>query len=200
MPRGVYPRTPNQLKAAKANLAKGREPAARARASKTLKKIAQDEGWRRKVSEATKAAMRRPEVREKHLKGLAKASGYDLTPSPNSIIPLSLALSTYIAQEYVDRFWARVDIKGDDECWLFQGTVQEYGSFWIGGVEMASHRFVVMLKIGRKLEEGEQALHHCDNPPCVNPSHLCPNTNADNMADKMARGRFSNGRGVYKKK
>jgi hypothetical protein len=67
MPRGVYPRTPNQLQAAKANLAKGHSAEAREKANATLRAIASDEVWREKVSQATTAAMYRPEVREKHL-------------------------------------------------------------------------------------------------------------------------------------
>lgn len=73
MPRGVYPRTANQLKAAKANLAKGREPAARAKAAVSLREIAQDPAWRERVSRGTQAAMWRPEVREKHLAALREA-------------------------------------------------------------------------------------------------------------------------------
>ena len=34
-----------------------------------------------------------------------------------------------------------------------------------------------------------QALHHCDNPWCVEPSHLYAGSPAQNMADKVARGR-----------
>jgi hypothetical protein len=33
-------------------------------------------------------------------------------------------------------------------------------------------------------------LHHCDNPPCVNPDHLYCGWPADNTADMMARGRY----------
>jgi hypothetical protein len=73
MPRGVYPRTANQLKAAVANLAKGREPAAREKATDTNRRRAQDPEWIKKVSENTKKAMHRPEVRKKHLKGLKMA-------------------------------------------------------------------------------------------------------------------------------
>ena len=78
MPGGVYPRRPAQLRAAKAYLAKGHTPEARARAAVSIRRIAQTPEWRHRVSEATQAAMRRPVVRRRHLKGLAarlKASG-----------------------------------------------------------------------------------------------------------------------------
>ena len=73
MPSGVYPRTKNQLIAAKTNLSKGRSPEARKKAAKTLKEIAQNPEWRKKVSEATKEAMNTPKIRTKHLAGLKKA-------------------------------------------------------------------------------------------------------------------------------
>jgi DNA invertase Pin-like site-specific DNA recombinase len=34
-------------------------------------------------------------------------------------------------------------------------------------------------------------LHHCDNPPCIEPTHLWLGTNLDNIADRKAKGRAS---------
>jgi hypothetical protein len=39
-------------------------------------------------------------------------------------------------------------------------------------------------------------LHHCDNPPCFNPDHLFLGTDADNAADKYAKGRENIQRGA----
>jgi hypothetical protein len=73
MPRGVYPRTPNQLAAARANLARGRDPDVRARALRTQRETWKDPAWRQRVSDGTRAAMQDEHVRQRHLDGLAAA-------------------------------------------------------------------------------------------------------------------------------
>ena len=73
MPTGVYPRTEKMMKKVKKNLAKGRSPSARKKATAKLKENAKNPEWIKLVSENTKKGMKRPEARKKHLCGLEKA-------------------------------------------------------------------------------------------------------------------------------
>lgn len=90
-----------------------------------------------------------------------------------------------------ERFWAKVERSGPDDCWLWMATRNHlgYGGFaWDGRMRFA-HRFALQLRLGRRLEPGEIARHRCHNPPCVNPSHLLPGTKADNSRDMVEAGR-----------
>ena len=54
-----------------------------------------------------------------------------------------------------------------------------------------AHRVALELKLGRPIGDGLCALHSCDNPQCCNPSHLREGTHADNVSDKVSKGRQS---------
>ena len=95
-----------------------------------------------------------------------------------------------------ERFWAKVDIRDGDECWPWrEGQAhlpQGYGLFRIPDYEwmQRSNRVAWRLTYG-EIPDGQQVLHSCDNPPCCNPAHFFLGTNADNVADKVAKGRSS---------
>lgn len=81
-------------------------------------------------------------------------------------------------------------------CTLWQGScgVGGYGQQRVGDKVVRAHRKAYADHHGLTLEElvGD-VLHTCDNPPCVNPSHLRLGTHADNMADKKDKGRHASG-------
>ena len=58
---------------------------------------------------------------------------------------------------------------------------------WCGRMHNA-HRIAWMLHTG-SYPTDKTIYHTCDNPGCVNPSHLFEGTQQDNIADMVAKGR-----------
>ncbi len=102
---------------------------------------------------------------------------------------------------FAERFWSRIDKNGPvhpvlgTPCWPWMGRCDSngYGLFDVREDSRRAHpRFahrIAYALIFGPLPSGIFACHHCDNPPCCNPAHLFPGTNADNVADMWSKGR-----------
>jgi hypothetical protein len=89
------------------------------------------------------------------------------------------------------RFWSKVDMRGPDECWDWQASLNHhgYGRFKIAG-NTTIHSNRMAWTLFNKVEPGEMmVLHGCDRPQCCNPFHLRLGTPRDNIADMDERGR-----------
>lgn len=98
-------------------------------------------------------------------------------------------------QPLPDRFWSKVAKRGPDECWPWTGATNQrgYGRIKYDGRFHMAHRLAWSFHHERPIPAGLLACHSCDNPGCVNPKHIWLGTDADNMADKVAKGRHRSG-------
>ena len=94
-----------------------------------------------------------------------------------------------------ERFWKFVE-RGDG-CWLWTGGTQgAYGAFWDGRKHVGAHVFAWRLAHDmQEVPEGQYVLHDCDTPLCVRvgEGHVYGGTPAQNMLDKVQRGRCPRG-------
>lgn len=95
----------------------------------------------------------------------------------------------------VERLQSRLDRSGGpSRCWPWLGASSKgYGQIAVGGRfhrrRIYAHHLALVLSLGRPLDAGKIACHHCDNPPCCNPAHLYEGTAQTNADDMVARGR-----------
>lgn len=93
--------------------------------------------------------------------------------------------------EIASRFWEKVDIKNENECWNWKACTQSkgYGSFGIGNGKTAlAHRIAYELE-NEEIPEGLCVMHLCDNKLCCNPAHLRLGTIAENNRDMLNKRR-----------
>lgn len=93
-----------------------------------------------------------------------------------------------------ERLWRKVVVKGEDDCWGWQGYRHKtYGHGQIGrGRREEGNTYVHIVaweEANGPVPDGLFVLHKCDNPPCCNPKHLYVGTQADNVKDMITRRR-----------
>src|SRR5919201_1437316 len=96
--------------------------------------------------------------------------------------------------ELAARFWRLV--YRADGCWLWRGTIhRQYGVLTVNNRQVRAHRLAYELTYG-SIPAGRVVRHRCDVRACVRPDHLLLGTPADNVQDRVTRGRSARGERV----
>ena len=97
-----------------------------------------------------------------------------------------------LIQKRFDKYFVRSDT---EDCWEWNGAVSKgIGMFRYDDRMQPAARVAWMLFHG-DIPSGLHVCHTCDNPKCVNLSHLFLGTRSDNMRDKINKGRGNNPQG-----
>lgn len=121
------------------------------------------------------------------------------TQKYGSPVASKMASWRWLRLSHEERFW--IQVGKTDGCWLWLSgkDADGYGGFNAdhdGVTYRRAHRYSYALHHG-PIPTGMQVCHTCDTPSCVRPDHLFLGSIAENMADKMAKGRHvGQGRGV----
>src|SRR5579875_2869953 len=102
----------------------------------------------------------------------------------------------FIKQSLEEKFWDKVDIKNESECWEWKGGLVSNGYGYLVEYDNdnkhlkthLAHRLSYKLHNG-VLNENKVICHKCDNRKCVNPNHLFEGSQKENIDDMMKKGR-----------
>jgi hypothetical protein len=90
-----------------------------------------------------------------------------------------------------ERIQAKVHMDPNSGCWLWTASLSWDGYpqiYHAGGMKRA-HRVSYEVFVG-PVPEGMQICHKCDTPSCVNPAHLFPGTQKENIDDCRRKDRL----------
>lgn len=95
-----------------------------------------------------------------------------------------------------EHYWIYTDKGTKEECWRWQGYIRKDGYSQMEIVDSSGYRHLksahqasYLIHTGSNLDKGLVLRHTCDNRWCVNPHHLLPGTQKENVQDMVERGR-----------
>lgn len=97
----------------------------------------------------------------------------------------------------IDWFNKSVDKSNLEGCWIWNGYKMKsgHGQYSFNGDNVYTHRFAYLIA-NPEFDQTLHICHKCDNPSCVNPSHMFLGTQSDNSKDMVSKKRYAVGQAV----
>lgn len=85
------------------------------------------------------------------------------------------------SREILERFWSKVKVGSEDECWMWTVGKSTYVNFSVGprktckqfSAHVFSYKVAQGLRASPCCKDGSRVIGHlCDTPRCANPGHL----------------------------
>jgi len=94
------------------------------------------------------------------------------------------------SENTIAKFYSNA-VKRKNGCWEWERCINKhgYGVSRYKGTIMLAHRVSWMISLGEIKDF--HVLHKCDNPKCINPTHLFLGSHQDNITDMVLKGRNS---------
>ena len=91
----------------------------------------------------------------------------------------------------LERLLKKIEINNNNNCWEWRAGKNNlgYGMIRDGKQMRTAHRVSYEEHNNTKIPANLVVMHSCDNPQCVNPSHLSLGTRQDNTKDMIQKGR-----------
>jgi len=86
---------------------------------------------------------------------------------------MSVSSQLAVGRDDLERFWSKVEVGAWNACWPWSASCHPdgYGQFVFAGRPIGAHRLAHAIAHDR-WPSGLRIAHRCDDPSCVNPSHL----------------------------
>ena len=99
-------------------------------------------------------------------------------------------------------FDSRYECVTESGCWIWTGAMTStgYGIFYDKGKRIRATHLSWELYNGNPVPVGKFMCHSCDTRSCVNPRHLFPGDQKQNIVDAVSKGRMSHGQAHPKAK
>ena len=117
-------------------------------------------------------------------------------------MPPTYASCANVSESLLCKVQNRIERLPWSGCWIWMGATNRAGyakasNAFTGQKTRIVHRAILQEQLGVQLPINIYACHSCDVPSCINPAHIWPGTQLDNLRDAINKGKKIGSDGAF---